>query len=142
MPGPLTGLIPAAHTPFTVNGALDPGIVRQQAALLLEMDIQGVFVGGTTGEFSSLTVEERMILADSWCQAAGGALRVVVHVGHNCQAEAIRLARHARECGAVAVAAMAPSYFKPTAVRELIDFCIRSPSRQTRCPSISTIFRE
>ena len=46
-----------------------------------------------------------------------------MHVGHNCLPEAIALAAHARKAGATAVAAMAPSYFKPTTIQDLIDFC-------------------
>ena len=33
MPGPLTGLIPACHTPFTSTGRLNLAAVEQQAAL-------------------------------------------------------------------------------------------------------------
>jgi N-acetylneuraminate lyase len=87
------------------------------------MGIRGVFVGGTTGEFASLTREERMDLAGRWCEVAGASLRVAVHVGHNCLPEAVALAAHARKIGAAAVAVMAPSYFKPTTIQDLIDFC-------------------
>jgi N-acetylneuraminate lyase len=123
MSGPLAGLIPACHTPLAPDGGLNLGMVERQAELLLEMGIRGVFVGGTTGEFASLTLEERMDLAGSWCEAAGASMRVAVHVGHNCLHEAVALAAHARKIGAAAVAVMAPSYFKPTTIQDLIDFC-------------------
>jgi N-acetylneuraminate lyase len=51
-------------------------------------------------------------------------MRIAVHVGHNCLAEAIALAAHARQAGAAAVAAVAPSYFKPATLPDLIEFCI------------------
>ena len=123
MSGPLAGLIPACHTPFSPNGGLNLDTVELQAELLLEAGIRCVFVAGTTGEFASLTLNERMTLADRWCQASGGGLRVAVHVGHNCLSEAICLAAHARQAGAAAVAVMAPSYFKPATIQDLIDFC-------------------
>src|SRR5262249_35492826 len=56
--------------------------------------------------------------------SAGGDLKIAVHVGHNAQADAVDLAAHARESGAAAVAAVAPSYFKPASVAELVEFLI------------------
>ncbi|MGC8640354.1 MAG: dihydrodipicolinate synthase family protein [Isosphaeraceae bacterium] len=123
MPGPLTGLIPAAHTPLAADGTFALEVVDQQAQLFVELGIRGVFVGGTTGEFASLSLEERKALAERWCKTAGGSLRVAVHVGHNCLPEAVALAAHARQAGAAAIAASAPSYFKPATVADLIDFC-------------------
>ena len=47
-----------------------------------------------------------------------------MHVGHNSQAEAIGLAAHARQAGVAAVAAMAPSFFKPATIDDLIEFLL------------------
>jgi N-acetylneuraminate lyase len=122
MPGVLTGLIPACHTPFNRAGHLDLSVVPRQLELFRASGMEGVFVAGTTGEFSSLTRDERMALCDRWTDVAGDSLKVAVHVGHNCQAEAIALASHARESGAAAVAAVAPSYIKPATVTDLVEF--------------------
>jgi N-acetylneuraminate lyase len=124
MPGVLTGLIPAAHTPFHRDGSLNLAMVDSQAALFRESGLRGVFVAGTTGEYASLTSPERKALCEKWLDAAGDSIRVAVHVGDNCQADAIDLAAHARHSGAVAIAAMAPSYFKPATVQDLIDYCM------------------
>ncbi len=124
MPAFLTGLIPACHTPFDKNGRLDLSVVPRQAELFRESGMRGVFVAGTTGEFSSLTQDERKVLCERWVDVAGNDLRVVVHVGHNCLADAVALTAHARQAGASAVAAVAPSYFKPATVKDLIDFCV------------------
>jgi len=123
MPGPLSGLIPASHTPFHADGRLNLEAVDQQAALMLESGLQAVFVGGTTGEFASLDLAERKNLAAKWVEAAKGAIKVAVHVGRNSRGEAEELASHAKEIGAAAVAMVAPSYFRPTRVEELVDFC-------------------
>jgi N-acetylneuraminate lyase len=123
MSGPLSGLIPACHTPFSSGGGLNLGVVDEQAELLSECGVREVFVGGTTGEFASLTLDERMSVAERWCRALGGSIRVAVHVGHNCLSESISLAAHARESGAAAVAVMSPSYFKPATIQDLVDYC-------------------
>jgi len=124
MPGPLTGLVPACYSPFHADGRLHVEVVDRQAELMRESRISSVFVGGTTGEFASLTVAERKTLTDRWIQAGGGAMKVAVHVGHNCQADAIELATHARQAGAAAVALMPPSYFRPASIQDLVEYCI------------------
>ena len=124
MPGVLTGLIPACHTPFHRDGQLNLAMVERQAALFRESGLRSVFVAGTTGEFASLTLDERKALCERWVEVAGDTLRVAVHVGDNCQADAIELAAHARQAGVAAVAAMAPSYFKPATVQDLVEFLV------------------
>src|SRR5262249_42574758 len=88
MPGALSGLIPACHTPFYRGGGLELSVVTRQAELCRESGMTAVFVAGATGEWSSLTYQERMALCDRWTETAGSDLSIAVHVGHNCQAEA------------------------------------------------------
>ena len=59
----LDGLIAATHTPFHEDGNIDLGKIEAFAERLVRDGVQGVFVCGTTGEFSSLSVEERMQVA-------------------------------------------------------------------------------
>jgi N-acetylneuraminate lyase len=118
----LTGLIAAPHTPLGAGDELNLPVVARQAELLLESGVHGAFVGGSTGEGHSLTTEERTMLAEQWVRAAGGRLKVIVHVGHNSRPEAVRLAAHAQRAGADAIAAVAPSYYKPATVADLLDF--------------------
>lgn len=94
--------------------------VARQARLLKAAGVSGVFIGGSTGEYASLTVEERRRLAEEWVAQADG-LEVIVHVGHNSQRDAVELARHAATLPVQAIAALAPSYFRPQ-VAELVTF--------------------
>ena len=121
---PLHGLVPATPTPFHAGGSLNLAAIEQQAAHLLQNGIGAVFIGGTTGESSSLSLDERRALAQRWSEVARGtALRIVVHVGANCLADARLLAEQAQQLGASAIAALAPSYFKPRSVEALIACC-------------------
>ncbi len=116
-------LIAAPHTPFDATGNLVPEIVQQQAAHFAATNVAGVFICGSTGEGVSLTARERESLAEAWVAAAKPlGLRVLVHVGHNSLREAARLAAHAASLGVDGVAAMATSYFKPTAVEDLMSY--------------------
>jgi len=116
----MTELIAATHSPFDAAGSLMPAAVPQQAAHLAAAGIDGVFIGGTTGESLSLTVAERMKLADAWlAPAREHGLRLMVHVGSSTVADAAALAAHADSIGVDAISAMAPSYFKPATVADL-----------------------
>jgi N-acetylneuraminate lyase len=116
-------LIAPPHSPFDADGRLHLPAVERQLQLLQQTGVDGVFVAGSTGEGLSLTIAERMALADRWVDAAKTtSLDVIVQVGDNCQAHAIQLAEHAQQVGAESTAAFAPSYFRPQNVSELIRF--------------------
>ncbi|MBM3983253.1 MAG: N-acetylneuraminate lyase [Planctomycetes bacterium] len=132
---PFVGLVPAVLTPFDACGELNPRAVEPHADLLARDGVAGVFVGGTTGEFSSLTFEERLALAARWAAVVKGtALRLVVHVGANCLPDAKHLAAHAQTLGAAAIAAVAPSYFKPKSLDVLIQWCAELASAAPHTP--------
>jgi len=120
----LTGLVAAAHTPFAADGALNLSVVEKQAAHFLKNKVTIAFIGGSTGESHSLSLDERRRLAQRWLEVARGTkLEVIVHVGSNCLTDAKELAAHAQTLGARAISALAPSYFKPCTVAGLIDCC-------------------
>lgn len=104
----LSGLFAAAHSPFDASGALACEVVERQAEFHLEQGLAGVFVAGSTGEWPTLTVNERMSLADAWIAAGRGRLRVFVHVGGLGVEDATLLANHAQDLGVDAIAAMCP----------------------------------
>ncbi len=78
----VTGLVPAPHTPMHADGSVNLDTIDKQAELLIANGVSGVFVCGTTGEGMSLTVQERLDIAERWQALAGDTLQVIVHVGH------------------------------------------------------------
>lgn len=119
----LTGLIAAPFTPMDSAGEIDLDGVEPMAAALVNNGVNGAFVCGTTGECLSLTVGERMALAERWRTVAPNDFAVIVHAGHNSLPEAKALAAHASRIGATAIGAFGPSYFKPRCVEQLVAFC-------------------
>lgn len=118
----IVGLVAATHTPFHADGSLNLNAVESQASHLLHNQVHHAFIGGTTGESSSLTLEERQALASRWMEVTRDSdLRVIVHVGANSLHDAATLARQAQELGAFATSAVAPSYFKPSSVNALVN---------------------
>jgi N-acetylneuraminate lyase len=119
---PIHGLIAAAHTPFYADGSLRLEVIDRLAERFAGDGLAGVFPCGTTGEFASLTVEERMQVAERWCAVAGRDLKVIVHAGATALADAKALAAHAQSCGAAAISAVGPYYYRPQGVAELVAF--------------------
>ncbi len=131
----LTGLVAAAHTPFNKDASLNLAGVEKQAAHFLKNKINVAFIGGSTGESHSLTMEERRQLAQRWLEVARGTeLQVIVHVGSNCITDAAALAAHAQKVGALAISALAPSYFKPKSIADLIHCCAAIASAAPKTP--------
>lgn len=120
----LKGLVAATHTPFTPDGQLNLGVIEKQAEHLLSNGVNAVFVGGSTGESHSLGVEERLALVNRWSEVTRSTnQQLIVHVGTNCLSDAKVMAAHAQSSGAVAISALAPSYFKPKSMDILIACC-------------------
>ena len=119
----LQGLNAAPHTPFHPDGSLNLKQVELQATHLIELGVSGVFVGGSTGEFCSLQIEERLALTRRWCEVTkGSALKILVHVGSNCQRDSMTLATDAEKWKVAGIASVAPSYFKPGNVDSLVSY--------------------
>jgi len=130
-----TGLCTATHTPFHADGSLNLGVVEKQAVFLRAHGITSVFIGGTTGESSSLTAAERAALNDRWAVVGPAAgIDVIVHVGANCLTEAAQLAAHAEKNQAKAVSMIAPSYFKPRTMADLVASCAMVAKAAPRTP--------
>jgi N-acetylneuraminate lyase len=117
-------LVAATHTPFAADGQLNLSAVAKQTEHLHGVGVNTVFIGGSTGESHSLTVAERLALTERWSEVVKGSkLRLVVHVGSNGLADARAMAGQAQSVGAAAIAALAPSYFKPRSVDALVACC-------------------
>ncbi len=118
-----TELIAAAYTPMNADGSLNLDAVGPMAEHCIATDVDGVFIAGSTGECHSLTLSERLALNERWADVArGGELQVISHVGSHSQPDAIELARQSGELGLTAISAVAPSYFKPATVADLVAF--------------------
>lgn len=118
----LKGLVAATFTPMHANGDVNYSVINKYAEHIVASGISGVFVCGTTGEFTSLTTEERQRILEHWVKAADGQFKVIAHVGSDSQRNAIELSRHAAEAGIWGIASIAPGFFKPASVQNLIDF--------------------
>ncbi len=106
----LTGLVAATFTPMNGDGAIDLQRIPALFDFVLGQGVDGLLVCGSTGESPSLTIDERMAVAETYIEATAKRVPVVVHVGHNSLRDARTLAAHAQQLGAEAIAVAPPSY--------------------------------
>lgn len=71
--------------------------------------VRNIVAGGTTGEFSSLTIAERRRLTELCASNFDG--KTVAHVSSSCLQECLDLCSHAKEAGCAAVLLLPPFYF-------------------------------
>lgn len=113
------GVMSAMCTPFTANGAqIDEGALRDLVDGTIEAGVAGLVPGGTSGEFTSLTEEERRRLLEVVAEQGGGRVPVVAHVGSTSTSQSLDLARHAEQAGADVVLAVHP-YYAPLSLDEV-----------------------
>lgn len=135
MPSASFRLIAAPHTPCRDDGALAEDRVAAQARFLRGLGVDGVFVAGTTGEGPSFDRDERQRLAAAWAKAARAeGLGLWIHVGADALGDAWQLAAHAAELRADGIAALAPRYFRPRTVDELVDWLAAIAEAAPRVP--------
>ncbi len=107
------GVITALVTPFR-NGEVDYAAFERLIEHQIAAGVHGVVPVGTTGETSTLSIEEHKAVVKLCVERVAGRIKVIAGAGSNHTAEAIELAHHAKEVGADAVLIVAPYYNKPS----------------------------
>lgn len=105
------GVIPAFYACYDEKGEISPERVRKLARYLLEKGVQGLYVGGSSGECIYQSVAERKVVLENVMAEVGGKMTIIAHVACNSTADSQDLARHAESLGVDAIAAIPPIYF-------------------------------
>jgi 4-hydroxy-tetrahydrodipicolinate synthase len=134
MSEPFHGVLPALITPFTDDGAaIDTDALAANIGRLIDAGVAGLVAGGSTGEFTTLSHNERRRLTEAAVEAAAGRVPVVAGTGALSTRETVALSVHAQQAGAAAVMIVPPFYdalswrelhAHYTAVAEAIDIPI------------------
>ena len=106
------GIIPAFYACYDANGAVNPEAVREMTRWFIDQGVQGLYVGGSSGECIYQGKEDRKIVLENVMAEAKGKLTVIAHVACNNTADSQELAAHAESLGVDAIAAIPPIYFK------------------------------
>lgn len=105
------GIFPAFYACYEDDGSISPQRVRALTEYLITKGVQGLYVGGSSGECIYHSVPERKLVLENVLQAAGGRISVIAHVACNNTADSRELAAHAEGLGVDAIAAIPPIYF-------------------------------
>ncbi|PWH83542.1 dihydrodipicolinate synthase family protein [Algibacter marinivivus] len=106
------GVMPAVTTQFTENDELDLQLFRKNINAQLDAGVHGIVLGGTLGEASTLTDEERRILTRETVALVKGKVPVLMNIAEQTTKAAIGLAKTAEEDGAKALMMLPPMRYK------------------------------
>ncbi|RAR05839.1 dihydrodipicolinate synthase/N-acetylneuraminate lyase [Stemphylium lycopersici] len=110
-PQELKGILVALVTPFTDDGkAVHEGRLQAHIERMIDTGVHGLVPGGTTGEFTAMTLEERKQATELCVRYAAGRVPVVAGVGALSTRECVDLATHAAKAGAAALMLVPPFY--------------------------------
>lgn len=107
-----TGVWPAFITPFDEKGQILDSSVKELIDYMIEGGLDGLYVGGSTGEGMIMSKEDRMHMAELCVDYAGKRVPVIIHVGCADTKTAVELAEHARKIGADGVSSVPPYYYR------------------------------
>lgn len=106
------GVIPANLTNFTKGEEVSEEYIRDFTRFLLQFDIGGLYLTGSTGETFLMSLEERKKVVAIVMDEVKDKVPVVVHVGAMSTKSSIELAQHAEECGATGISSVPPFYWR------------------------------
>lgn len=104
----------ALVTPFTENGIIDFETLRKLIEFQILEGVDSLIICGTTGESSTLSLEEKKEVIKFSVQIARRRVPVIAGTGGNDTKKAIELSKYAESVGANALLLVTPYYNKTT----------------------------
>ncbi len=117
------GVYPALTTKFTKNGKLDLKLFAKNVNAQIEAGVDGLILGGSLGEASTLLHSEKMELLAVSLDLAKGNIPVIVNIAEQSTADAVKVVQDAQRRGADGLMLLPPMRYKSTE-KETLDFFI------------------
>lgn len=108
------GSIVAIVTPMFEDGSVDWDGLKQLVEWHIEQGTNSIVAVGTTGEASTLSMEEHTKVIAEIIRVANKRIPIIAGTGANSTVEAIELTKEAKDLGADAALLVTPYYNKPT----------------------------
>lgn len=115
------GVLPALTTKFTADDQLDLSLFEKNLQAQMEAGVHGIILGGTLGEASVLTIEEKEQLVKFAVEKTSGKIPVVLNIAEGSTAEAVKQAALAKKWGAKGLMLLPPMRYKPDQ-RETVQY--------------------
>ena len=106
------GVFPALTTKFTANDELDLPLFEKNLQAQLAAGIEGVILGGTLGEASVLTTQEKETLVKFAIEKVAGKIPVIINIAEGSTKEAVKQAALAKTWGAQGLMLLPPMRYK------------------------------
>jgi len=107
------GIFPALTTKFTANDELDLDLFAKNLRAQIEAGVHGIILGGTLGEASVLSIEEKEQLVKFAVKETAGKIPVVLNIAEGSTKEALQQAAYAKDWGAEGLMMLPPMRYKP-----------------------------
>jgi 1-pyrroline-4-hydroxy-2-carboxylate deaminase len=107
-----TGVMPATTTAFDAELKIDHSFVAKHSSWLIDNGCTGIVTPGSLGESATLTVEEKQSLWKTVIDAVGDRVPVVAAIASLSTAEAVDLAKRAKEFGCSGLMVLPPYVYK------------------------------
>ncbi|MEZ9366351.1 4-hydroxy-tetrahydrodipicolinate synthase [Vibrio sp. 10N.286.49.E11] len=109
-----SGSIVALVTPFNTDGELDFDSLKKLVEHHIAAGSDGLVAVGTTGESSTLTIEEHVKVVNKIVEFADGRIPVIAGTGANATHESVLFSRLLNGSGIAGCLSVTPYYNKPT----------------------------
>ena len=106
------GVFPALLTPFDANDQLDLAMYEINLKAQIDAGVSGIIIGGSLGEASTITLEEKETLVKFSVKYLAGKLPVIMNIAEGSTREAVRQAKLAKEWGASGLMLLPPMRYK------------------------------
>jgi 1-pyrroline-4-hydroxy-2-carboxylate deaminase len=126
------GVFPALTTKFTSDDKLDFPLFEMNLQAQLSAGVQGVILGGTLGESSVLSNEEKFSLVKFAVEKVAGTIPVVMNIAEGSTREALKLAAEAEQSGAKGLMMLPPMRYKSDH-RETVTY-FKTVAKATKLP--------
>lgn len=110
----LKGLYVPLVTPFNADECINYDAYKTIIDYVIDNGMDGVLVGGTTGEYHVMSVEERKELIRKGCEIVAGRVPVVAGTGMPTAKATIEMNNYAADCGAKFGLVLPPYYHQTT----------------------------
>lgn len=107
------GVFPALTTKFTSSDELDLPLFEKNLQAQLDAGVEGIILGGTLGEASVLSTDEKEKLVKFAIEKAGDNIPVVLNVAEGSTKVALQQAAYAKAWGAKGLMLLPPMRYKP-----------------------------
>ncbi|MBD1262529.1 dihydrodipicolinate synthase family protein [Maribacter polysiphoniae] len=116
------GVMPAVTTKFSPDDTLDLKMFRVNIEAQLNAGVHGIILGGTLGEASTLTDEEKRILIQETVKIVAGKVPVIINIAEQSTHDALVAVQRAKEYGANGLMMLPPMRYKATDRETVVYF--------------------